>query len=208
MSTLAASGGYYIAMACDTIVAQPNTITGSIGVFGILFNVETLINDKLGVYSDGVKTGTFSDLGNPARPLTPFERAIVQKEVEEIYEDFTTKAANNRRMVLDSLQKVAEGRVWAGSDAKNIGLVDVLGGTETAIEIASAAAGLGDDYKVRYYPAQKPFFEKIFESMSAEVRTRMLKQELGPLYNSYRNAKKALLWQGYQARLPIQVEFH
>lgn len=208
MSTLAASGGYYIAMACDTIVAQPNTITGSIGVFGVLFNVETLINDRIGVYSDGVKTGTFSDFGNPARPLTPFERAMVQQEVQEIYDDFTGKAANNRRMKLDSLQNIAEGRVWAGSDAKAIGLVDVLGGIGTAIQLAASAAGVADDFKVRYYPAQKPLFEKIFENISTEVRTRMLKQELGMMYQTYRKAQKALLWHGYQARLPLHIEFH
>ncbi len=208
MSSVAASGGYYIAMACDTIVAQPNSITGSIGVFGVFFNVQELINDKLGVYSDGVKTGEFSDLGNPGRPFTAFERQLIQNEVEEIYKDFTGKAAQARKQPIDNLLKVASGRVWTGSDAKTHGLVDVLGGLDKAIALASAAAGVENDFQVRYYPQQKNFFEKIFEGMSDEVSNRIVKQELGVLYPMVKQAKQIQNWNGVQARMPIHMEFH
>lgn len=208
MSTVAASGGYYIAMACDTIVAQPNTITGSIGVFGIFFNVQELINDKLGVFSDGVKTGEFSDLGNAARAFTPYERQMIQAEVEEIYRDFTTKAAEARRMPVDQLLNVASGRVWSGTDAMERKLVDVLGNLDTAINLAADAAKLGTDYSVRYYPQQKSFIEKVFSNMETEVKNGMIKKELGEWYPMYKKVKSVRSWEGIQARLPFEVDFH
>lgn len=208
MSTVAASGGYYIAMACDTIVAQPNTITGSIGVFGIFFNVKELINDKLGVFSDGVKTGEFSDLGNPARAFSPYERQMIQTEIDEIYRDFTTKASEARKMPLEELLAVASGRVWSGTDAKERKLVDVLGNLDTAVAIAANSANLGTDYSIRYYPQQKNFFEKIFSNMETEVKTGMLKKELGEWYPMYQKINSIKSWEGIQARMPIEVDFH
>ncbi len=166
MGEVAASGGYYIAAPADTIVAQPNTITGSIGIFGILFNVQELINDKLGVTTDVVSTGELSDFGNMARPLTEVERTIIQSSVEDGYETFISRVAEGRGMHPDSVRKVASGRVWTGTQAKARGLVDVLGGLDTAVGIAAAKIKAGDDYRVVYYPEKKQWFEELILTFS------------------------------------------
>ncbi|MEY3644660.1 MAG: hypothetical protein RLZZ207_1355, partial [Bacteroidota bacterium] len=172
MGEVAASGGYYISAPADTIVAQPNTITGSIGIFGILFNVQELVNDKLGVTTDVVSTGELSDFGNMARPLTEVERTIIQSSVEDGYETFISRVAEGRGMHPDSVRKIASGRVWTGSQAKERGLVDVLGGLDTAIGIAAAKIKAGDDYRVVYYPEKKPWFEELMVSFSDQVQVR------------------------------------
>ncbi len=159
MGEVAASGGYYISAPADTIVAQPNTITGSIGIFGILFNVQELVNDKLGVTTDVVSTGELSDFGNMARPLTEVERTIIQSSVEDGYETFISRVAEGRGLHPDSVRKVASGRVWTGTQAKARGLVDVLGGLDTAVSIAAAKIKAGEDYRVVYFPEKKPWFE-------------------------------------------------
>ncbi|MBM3426915.1 MAG: signal peptide peptidase SppA, partial [Bacteroidetes bacterium] len=170
MGEVAASGGYYISAPADTIVAQPNTITGSIGIFGILFNVQELVNDKLGVTTDVVSTGEFSDFGNMARPLTDVERTIIQSSVEDGYETFIKRVAEGRGMHPDSVRKVASGRVWTGTQAKARGLVDVLGGLDTAIGIAAAKIKAGEDYRVVYYPEKKPWFEELMLNFSDKVQ--------------------------------------
>jgi len=168
MSDLAASGGYYLSMACDTIVALPNTITGSIGIFGVFFNAEELLEDKLGITHDVVKTGEFSDIFNLTRPLTAYERTIIQSVIDEGYETFTTKASEGRNMPLDKLRNIAGGRVWTGEQAKENGLVDVLGGFNDAVGLAADMADL-KEYRLKYYPQQKPFIQALisqFEEMS------------------------------------------
>ncbi len=173
MGEVAASGGYYIAAPADTIVAQPNTITGSIGIFGILFNVQELVNDKLGVTTDVVSTGELSDFGNMARPLTEVERTIIQSSVEDGYETFISRVAEGRGMHPDSVRKVASGRVWTGTQAKARGLVDVLGGLDTAVGIAAAKIKAGEDYRVVYYPEKKLWFEELMLNFSDKVQVRM-----------------------------------
>jgi protease-4 len=205
MSDLAASGGYYIAMACDTIVAHPNTITGSIGVFGMLFNTEPFLRDKLGITIDRVKTGRYSDLPTITRPLTDFEQRVLQQETERIYEDFTRKAAQGRRITQDELKKYASGRVWSGLEAKERGLVDVLGTLEDAIQIAAAKAKLGDDYRVRKMPEQKTFMEELMAGFQDEAQMQKVKQELGPLFPFFQTYKKLESMQGVQARLPFEI---
>lgn len=206
MSDVAASGGYYIAMACDTIVAQPNTITGSIGIFGVLFNVQDLLNNKLGITVDGVKTGAFSDLGNGTRPLRDNERRIIQNQVERGYEIFTTKAAQGRHMDIEALKKIASGRVWSGLEAKENGLVDVLGGLEDAIQIAATKAKLKkEDYRLRYYPQEKNFFESFFKDSQEEAKVAALQAELGELYPFYQSIQKIKNIQGVQARMPYDI---
>jgi protease-4 len=202
MGEVAASGGYYIAAPADTIVAQPNTITGSIGIFGILFNVQELVNDKLGVTTDVVSTGELSDFGNMARPLTEVERTIIQSSVEDGYETFISRVAEGRGIHPDSVRKVASGRVWTGSQAKARGLVDVLGGLDTAIGIAAAKIKVGEDYRVVYYPEKKPWFEELMVSFSDQVQVRILQSQLGEQYPLFQKIQKIKQYQGVQVRMP------
>jgi protease-4 len=205
MGEVAASGGYYIAAPADTIVAQPNTITGSIGIFGILFNVQELVNDKLGVTTDVVSTGELSDFGNMARPLTEVERTIIQSSVEDGYETFISRVAEGRGMHPDSVRKVASGRVWTGTQAKARGLVDVLGGLDTAIGIAAAKIKAGEDYRVVYYPEKKPWFEELMVSFSDQVQVRILQTQLGDQYPLYQKIQKLKNYQGVQVRMPQEI---
>ncbi len=205
MGEVAASGGYYIAAPADTIVAQPNTITGSIGIFGILFNVQELVNDKLGVTSDVVSTGELSDFGNMGRPLTEVERTIIQSSVEDGYETFISRVAEGRGMHPDSVRKVASGRVWTGTQAKARGLVDVLGGLDTAIGIAAAKIKAGEDYRVVYYPEKKPWFEELMMNFSDQVQVRILQSQLGEQYPLYQKIQKLKNYQGVQVRMPQEL---
>lgn len=202
MSDYAASGGYYLAMACDTIVAQPTTITGSIGVFSVLFDLSSFLDNKIGITFDEVKTGEVGGL-TVTRPLTTAEKAIWQKRTEEIYDSFTTKAADGRGMSVEDLRKVASGRVWTGMQAKDRGLVDVLGNFEDALSIAAAKAGVMNDYKVRYYPVQKSFFQEWLSEMEENSETKALKRELGEHYKTYEELRKLKGYQGSQARMPF-----
>ena len=211
MSDVAASGGYYIAMACDTIVAHPNTITGSIGVFGVLPNIQPLLADKLGITVDRVTTGKFSDLPTITRPLSDFEKKVLQGEVENIYADFTTKAAKGRHMPVERLRRLASGRVWSGLEAKNNGLVDVLGDYQDALKIAAARAHLkADDYKVQRLPRQKSSFEALFSMFGSDeaeaAKTKAMKAELGPLYPAYAQYQQLIQMRGVQAKLPYVLD--
>jgi protease-4 len=205
MGEVAASGGYYISAPADTIVAQPNTITGSIGIFGLMFNVQELINDKLGVTTDVVSTGELSDFMNMARPLTEVERTIIQSGVEDGYETFITRVAEGRGMHPDSVKKVASGRVWTGTQAKERGLVDVLGGMDTAIEIAAAKIGAGDDYRVVYFPEKKPWFEEFMSSFTDQVQARVLQAQLGDQFPLYQKVQRLKNYQGVQVRMPQDI---
>jgi protease-4 len=204
MSDYAASGGYYLAMACDTIVAQPTTITGSIGVFSVLFDLSSFLDNKIGITFDEVKTGEVGGL-TVTRPLTAAEKAIWQKRTEEIYDSFTTKAADGRGMAVEDLRKVASGRVWTGTQAKDRGLVDVLGNFEDALTIAATKAGVMDDYKVRYYPVQKSFLQEWLSEMEENSETKALKRELGEHYKTFEELKKLKGYQGSQARMPFEL---
>lgn len=202
MSDVAASGGYYMAMGCDKIVAHPTTITGSIGVFGLMFNAQNMFKNKLGITFDGVKTGAYSDIGNGTRPFTEGEKQIIQSEVNKIYETFTTKAAAGRKMPVETLKSLAGGRVWSGTEAKANGLVDELGGLDKAIELAAAQAKIGKDYRIKLLPAQKNFIEEIMEQIGGEARVRMAKAELGELYPLVKQFQKIKTMEGINARLP------
>ena len=214
MSDVAASGGYYISMACDTIVAHPNTITGSIGVFGVLPNVQPLLADKLGITVDRVKTGLFSDIPTITRALSPFEKQQLQQEVNNIYADFTTKAAQGRHMPVERLRRIASGRVWSGTEGKKIGLVDVLGSYEDALKIAANRAHLKNgDYRVQRLPRQKSAVQKFLarftggdEDDQAAAQARALQAQLGPLYPAVRQYQQLMQMRGVQARLPYELE--
>ena len=211
MSDVAASGGYYLAMGCDSIIAQRTTITGSIGVFGLLANLAPFLDDKIGVTTDRVGTGHFSDLPTVTRELTEYEQRHIQRAVDRIYADFTTKAAAGRHMPIERLRRLASGRVWSGLEAKQNGLVDVLGSYEDALKIAAARAGLkADDYRVQRLPSRKTqwysAFLSAFGDESEEARLRAIKAELGPLYPAYAQYQQLLRMRGVQARLPYELE--
>lgn len=206
MSDYAASGGYYLAMGCDTIVAQPTTITGSIGVFSVLFDVSSFLDNKIGITFDEVKTGDIGQLVTITRPLTDVEKAIWQKKTNEIYNSFTMKAAEGRNMPVEELRKVASGRVWTGAQAKERGLVDVLGNFEDAVKIAAEKAGVKNDYRIRYYPKQKSFIEQWLSEADDYTETRLLKGELGDQYPIYMRFKKLKNYQGSQTRMPFEMK--
>lgn len=209
MSDVAASGGYYIAMACDTIVAQPTTITGSIGVFGLVLNVENFLKEKLGVTTDREKTGEFSDVGSATRTLTVYERKIIQQEVEQIYEEFTSKAAIGRKMSQEELKRYAQGRVWSGSEALKIKLVDKLGGIRDAVKLATEKVGLKEDYSLVYWPEQKNSFWKKLLSGINEVESTstesILKKELGFVFPYVKSVKDLEQMNGIQARMTYKL---
>ncbi len=209
MSDVAASGGYYMAMGCDKIVAQPNTITGSIGIFGILFNLENFFDNKLGVTFDGVKTNPHADWPTLTREMTDFEKAKIQRSVEEGYATFTRKAAEGRKMDVEKLRSLASGRVWSGVEAKNNGLVDVLGGLDEAIKIAAKAAKLDDgDYRVRYYPEKVNQIEQFIEKLSGKSEERILNEKLGQLAPQFKIYQKLTEMKGLQARMPFELNIH
>ena len=156
MGDVAASGGYFISMPCDTIIAQANTITGSIGIFGIIPNFENLLENKLGITSDQVKIGEYSDIATVSRKLNEQERAIIQKGVEAGYDTFISKAAAGRNLPEEDILKVASGRVWTGEQALERGLIDMIGDLDDAIELAARKAGLEEgNYKVKSIPRAK-----------------------------------------------------
>ena len=204
MGDVAASGGYYIACAADTIVAQPNTITGSIGVFGVLMNAQKLINNKFGIVVDTVKTNRFADLGTPLRPLTPMETDIIQNGVNEIYLDFITKVAEGRGMKVADVDSIGQGRVWSGEDALEIGLVDKLGGINDAIQIAANMASI-ENYRVVEYPAQKDPMQQILEGITGKGEEVFLKHRLGQYYHYVNDVEELMKMKGVQARLPYQL---
>jgi protease-4 len=207
MSDLAASGGYYLAMGCDTIVAQPNTITGSIGIFGILMNMQELFNDKLGITFDVAKTGEYSDLFTITRPLTDVEKQKIQVETQAGYDTFIAKAAEGRGMSEESIEEVASGRVWRGEKAKELGLVDVIGDFEDAVMIAAEKAG-SEEYKLRFYPEQKTFLEEFLFNLEQNARVRSVRAELGELYPYYETLKSATGMTGIQARMPYDIKLY
>jgi protease-4 len=208
MSDYAASGGYYLSMACDTIVAQPHTITGSIGIFGIMFDLSDFFEEKLGITFDEVRTGEYGDSYTVTRPLTEAEKNIIQRNLNEHYETFINKAAEGRDVTSAQIQQVASGRVWTGSQALDRNLVDVLGGFNDAVRIAAQKAGIEEDYKIRFYPEPKHFLEELLESFGQTAKARSLKNDLGEMYTWYQQARKIKNYQGAQARMPFELHFH
>lgn len=205
MGNLAASGGYYIAAAADSIFAAPNTLTGSIGVFGMIPNFESFFKNKTGITFDRVTTGKYADLLNTNRPMTADEEAIVQQMINRIYEDFIKVVADGRGLSTDSVHAMAQGRVYTGVQALEIGLVDKLGDLEDAIACAARMAKL-KDYRLKNLPEQKDQLEMLLESFGA-ARVSAVEQELGPLYQHYKLAKNLLEGDRIQARLEFDHQY-
>ena len=207
MGDVAASGGYYMAMGCDTIVAHPATITGSIGIFGLLLNSQKLMNDKLGVTFDGVKTHEFADSPSLIRKMSDAEKQTIQNRVNEGYEVFTSKAAEGRKMSIEKLKSVAGGRVWTGSQAQTHGLVDVLGGLDDAIAIAAGKVNLeAGDYHVRYYPYPKSELDRLIERLSKKQDDARLSAYLGDFAPVYQQLRSLKTMDQLQARMMFSTE--
>jgi len=193
-------------MACDTIVARPTTITGSIGVFSILFDLSHFLGDKIGVTSEEVKTGEIGELVTVTRPLTDVEKNIWQKKTDEIYETFTRKAAEGRKMPQEDLKKIASGRVWTGIQARENGLADMTGGFNDAVKVAAARGKVSEDYKLRYYPQPKPLLERLTSDWEDNTKMKMLQQELGEYYPWYQQWDKLKDFGGTQARMSFEFQ--
>lgn len=205
MGNLAASGGYYIACGANKIFAQPNTITGSIGVFGVIPNMKGLFNNKLGIYVDGVSTNKHSDmLINQWRPLDNEETTAITQMVESIYDDFIGKVANGRGMTKAEVDSIGQGRVWSGVNALEIGLVDELGGLNDAI---LAAADLADitSYKIKELPKQKEAFEIIMEDFSMKAKAMAMGDELSKTYQYFKIFEETTNRQGIMTRIPYDI---
>ncbi len=201
---VAASGGYYIACAADRIVAHPNTITGSIGIFGMIPNMGELFNDKLGITTDVVKTNKNSDLFSVTRPMTEYERQLLQQSIEEGYDLFISHVAEGRKMTKEQVDEIGEGRVWSGENAKELGLVDEFGGLQHAIDLAAEIEGL-ENYRTVPLPALPDPFQQLFKKGTDNVRTWFLKNQLGEHYRYYQFLKKSSEMNGIFARLPYDL---
>ncbi len=205
MGDVAASGGYYIACAADTIIANPTTLTGSIGVFGVIPNFQNLLSKKLGINSEVVKTNEKSDLPSVTRPLTEKEREIMQGMVENVYTTFVNHVSEGRSLSYQQVDEIGQGRVWTGENALKLGLVDMLGNLNDAIEIAKEMGGL-DNYRVIKLPVKKDPFEEIIKSFSTQMEYKILEKNLGEGMKYYKTLETLKNVNGVQARLPYEFE--
>ncbi len=206
MGNYAASGGYWISAKADYIFADPTTLTGSIGVFGTFPNMKGFLNDKIGLTFDVAKTNENADFGTITQPLTEFQYAKLQDNVVKTYDDFTKRVAEGRGLRQTYVDSIGQGRVWAGADAIEIGLVDQLGDLEDAIAYAVEKAGLGTDYKVTEMPEQKDFFTRIMESMNnTDEIDAAMKQRMGVYYDYLQGLENLQKHTGIQARLPFDM---
>jgi protease IV len=207
MGDVAASGGYYVAAPATKIVASPQTITGSIGVFGMMLDASEFFNDKLGITVDVVKTNEFADIGSIYRPLTPAEREILQKGVEDVYQTFTKRVADGREMEVSRVDEIGQGRVWSGADAMDLGLVDEFGGLTRAIEIAAEEAGI-DFYRLVSLPRIPDPFEELMRAFSFDVRKRIFGKGLQETNRHYEAIRFVLENQGMQTRMPFDIQVY
>lgn len=205
MGDVAASGGYYIACNSDKIIANPTTITGSIGVFGLLFNAKKMLNEKLGVTIDTVKTSKYADFMSQSRTVTDFEGAIIQNRIEEIYDNFISRVAEGRKMNKADVDSIGQGRVWSGIDAKRIGLIDEFGGLKKAIEVAAELAGI-EQYRITALPEQKDFLSTFLKEMQGDAELNMLKRIFGEEYMQIIQMKDVNRLGNYQARMPFYID--
>jgi protease-4 len=204
MGNYAASGGYYISCAAHRIFAQPNTITGSIGVFGLIPNLQKMLDEKLGITMDTVNTNQYSSLGSATMPLSKKESEFIQASVEKVYDVFTSRVAEGRKMKQSDVDSIGQGRVWSGEDALKIGLVDELGGLEDAIAYAAKKANV-KEYKISELPRPKNPFENIFGKVEADAETNILEKNLGPLFPYMKSIQQVLRQKGVQARMPFEI---
>jgi protease IV len=207
MGNYAASGGYYISAPGTKIYADPMTISGSIGVFGLIPNAGKLLEEKLGLTTETVNTNTNSDFPSILRPMNTYEKEIMQLSVERIYTDFVGKVASGRKMRIESVDSIGQGRVWSGSSALKIGLVDEIGGLNDAINSAAKLAGIGS-FSVRELPVLEDTYTRIITQLTGEMKLGILKNELGESVKYFNMAKELRDMSGVQARLPYFIDIH
>lgn len=203
MGDVAASGGYYIACAADKIFAYPNTITGSIGVFGIIPNLKEMFSKNLGITFDEVKTNPYADYIPLTRPMNESEKMIITHDIENIYNTFITHVSEGRKMTVAQIDSIGQGRVWSGVDAKRIGLVDEFGGLTDAITAAAKLAKL-KEYNTMELPEQKDTFQQLMETFSGDKTSVYLKQELGAAYPYFQYLSRMSRMEGVQALMPYE----
>lgn len=208
MGDVAASGGYYVSCGADSIFANPTTLTGSIGVFGVIPNMKGLLNEKLGITFDNVKTNENAGYISVNRPLTDYERKVLKDNVEDTYDTFTQRVAEGRDMSVENVDDVGQGRVWSGVDAKKKGLVDQHGGLMAAIKAAAQKAGIEDDYRLIKYPEKKQPLQAFIDELTGRKKSMTVKEELGPLYSYYKYLKTIYQMEGSQARLPYEIKIY
>ena len=208
MGSLAASGGYYISAPADHVYAQANTLTGSIGVFMMLPNTQGLMNDKLGITHDTVKTGALADFPSMVRPVSKPQRVVLQAAVDSTYYDFLDIVAEGRDMPRAAVEEVAQGRIWMGTQALQNGLVDELGGLDDAVDKAVELASLGESYGVVEWPVQEPDpLDELIGSFMATAQARQLETELGPYYEHLKLLQEVTEIKGIQARMPYNLNY-
>lgn len=207
MGNLGASAAYHFSCTSAKIYAQPNTLTGSIGVFFLVPIMEKFLEDKIGITSDTVKTNQYADILSSARQVTEFERKLIQEEINKSYADFLQVVAEGRDMDTVTVSGLAQGRIWSGLQAKENGLIDEIGGLNDAIAAAAEMADL-DEYMTRNYPVQENFFEKLFGSFGSSYYQGFLQDELGVYYQEYSQMKSLMEQTGRQARMPYEITIH
>ncbi len=205
MGNVAASGGYYISCAADKIFAYPNTITGSIGVFGIIPNMKEMFNKNLGITFDEVKTNPYADYIPVTRPMSDAERKIITTDIETIYSTFITHVGEGRKMTTAQVDSIGQGRVWSGFDAKRIGLVDEFGGLNDAVAEAAKLAKL-KKYSTLELPEQKDTFEQLIETFTGDNSSVLLKKELGVAYPYFLYLSQMSHMKGIQALMPYEFD--
>ncbi|MFQ5569334.1 MAG: signal peptide peptidase SppA [Rhodothermales bacterium] len=214
MGDVAASGGYWIATAADTIVADPQTITGSIGVFSLFFDLGTFLESKIGITTDGVRTSTYADMFSGMRPLSDDERAVLQRSTDATYRSFLKKVADSRGLDVAEVDSIGQGRVWTGAQALEIGLVDILGDMDTAIRIAAERAGLDEGtYRTRLLPKPRTFMDDLNDALSAGLAHTWQRLHTTPvertLVRQMQLLEQLVEMQGtVQARLPMDLRIH
>ncbi len=207
MGDVAASGGYWVSTPADKILANPVTITGSIGVYGMFPNMKEFFNNLLGITFDNVMTNKNADFGSINKPLSDFQEQIIENEIDKIYQKFLQKVANGRKLEVDYVDSIAQGRVWIGSDAKRIGLVDEFGGLKRSIHLAAELAELSN-YRIKELPVLKDPFEEIVNAMFGKPSGRIMQTELGQYYEYFKYLKSVSESNGMQARMPFFIEFN
>jgi len=205
MGDVAASGGYWISASASYVMADPATLTGSIGVFGMIPNMQGLFNNKLGITFDEVNTNKYSDFPNVSRPMSDYEILVIERQIEKIYDDFLSLVAEGRKMEKSQVDEIGQGRVWSGSDAKEIGLIDEFGGLTAAIDKAAGLAGI-TEYNLMSLPAQKEPLQQIIDELTGNVAAGRIEKELGEYYTYYDYIKQIKEASGIQARLPFEVK--
>ena len=207
MGDLAASGGYWISTPADRILADPITITGSIGAYGMFPNLKDFFNNKLGITFDNVKTNENADFLSISKPLSSYQEQIIEQEMDQVYNSFLQKVASGRKLSVDYVDSIGQGRVWSGSDAKRIGLVDEFGGLKRSIKAAAELSEL-TNYRIKELPELKDPIEEFFNTLFGNPSANLIQQELGSYYDYYQYLKSIKESNGIQARMPYLIEFN